>query len=224
VVPRADIDAASESLVDWPKAASLMPMRAAPGEVPFGDLHLVWDARGLYLAAIAMDYYAPELLGTPHPFPRSEAFRIALGVDAGGGPQRLELRVVPQQVVPTGARETKLGFAARLCRWQPGDSCALVPGSSARYFGTALDQPRVIVKAFVPWRQLGLAGPPRADRLRLAFGATAFYRSKWMSLDGQRPDAALAHPETWPSVRLGGDATPDWPIPPGASRAAAGSN
>jgi hypothetical protein len=223
-VPRADIDVASETLVDWPKAASLMPMKAGPAEVPFGDIHVAWDERGLFLATVSMDYYAPELLGAPAQFPRSEAFRIALGVDAGGGPRRVEIRVVPTEVQQTGQQETKLSFAAQVCHWQAGDGCAAVPGASARYFGTALDQPRVILKSFVPWSQLGLAGPPSRDALRLALGVTAFYRSKWMSLGGAMPDAAMAQPETWRTVRLGGDAAPDWLSRSAASTAAEGSN
>ncbi|HJU15343.1 MAG TPA: hypothetical protein VJ770_02630, partial [Stellaceae bacterium] len=98
VLPHADINPAAESLADWPKAASLLPMRAAPSEAPFGDVYLAWDEAGLHVATISMDYYAPELLGPTHPFPRSEAFRIALGVDAGRGPQQIELRVVPTEV------------------------------------------------------------------------------------------------------------------------------
>jgi hypothetical protein len=224
-LPRADLDATSETLADWPKAASLMPMKAAPSEVPFGDVHLAWDERGLFLATIAMDYYAPELLGAPAAFPRSEAFRIALGVDAGGGPRRVEIRVVPTEVRQTGQQETKLSFAARVCRHQAGDDgCAPLPGAGARYFGTALDQPRVILKAFVPWSQLGLARPPRRDGLRLALGVTAFYRSKWMSLDGVMPDAAMARPATWRTVRLSGDAAPDWVSRSAASTAAERSN
>jgi hypothetical protein len=224
VLPRAEIDPGSESLADWPKGASLMPLHAGPGEVPFGDVHVAWNGRGLFLATISMDYYAPELLGTPAPFPRSEAFRIAVGVDAGGGPRRIEIRVVPTEMRQTGQQETKLSFAAQVCRWQDGDGCAAVPGAGARYFGTALDQPRVILKAFVPWSQLGLAGPPRRDTLRLALGVTAFYRSKWMSLDGAVPDAAMARPGTWRTVRLGGDAAPEWLSRSASSTAAEHSN
>ena len=79
VLPRAYIAPTTQTLADWPKAASLVPMTASPGEVPFGDLHLAWNEDGLLLATIAMDYYAPELLGPIAPFPRSEAFRIAIG-------------------------------------------------------------------------------------------------------------------------------------------------
>ena len=95
-------------------------------------------------------------------FPRSEAFRIALGVDAGGGPRRVELRVVPHRspAYRAAGNQTELRRAGL-----PLAGRAMVAPrcrrDGAHYFGTALDQPRVILKAFVPWHQLGLAGPPR---------------------------------------------------------------
>src|SRR5439155_1926844 len=115
VLPRADIDPSSETLADWPKAASLVPLTAGPTEVAFGDVHLAWNEHGLVLATISMDYFDPELLGQIRSFPRSEAFRIALGIDAGGGPRRIELRVVPQSVVRTSQNESKLSFAVKTC-------------------------------------------------------------------------------------------------------------
>ncbi len=228
VLPRADIAPMTQTLADWPKAASLVPMIASPGEVPFGDVHLAWNEDGLFLATIAMDYYAPELLGPVTPFPRSEAFRIALGVDAGpgagGGPRRIELRVIPNQVATSPGDASKLSFDAQICWYESGDSCAAVPGATARYFGTALDQPRVILKAFIPWQQLGLAGPPHRADLRLEVGATAFYRSRWMSRSGLAPEVAMENPARWLPVRLGG-AAPDWPTPEAlTSRAAVRTN
>ena len=226
VLPRADIAPTTQTLADWPKAASLVPMTASPGEVPFGDLHLAWNEDGLLLATIAMDYYAPELLGPIAPFPRSEAFRIALGVDAGpgpsGGPRRIELRVVPHQASSSLEDGAKLSFDVQICRYEGGDSCAAVPGATARYFGTALDQPRVILKAFIPWHQLGLEGPPRRADLRLEVAATAFYRSRWMSRSGLAPEIAMANPARWLPVRLGG-AAPDWPTAAQEARRSTGS-
>jgi hypothetical protein len=224
VLPRAAIDPVSESLAEWPKAASLVPMTPAPAEAVFGDLHLAWNERGLFLATIAMDYYDPELLGNIAPFPRSEAFRIALGVDAGGGPRRIELRVIPSGLEQLSRREERLSFAVQTCWYAAGDGCTPVAGAIARYFGTALDQPRVILKGFIPWSQLGVAGPPERAALRLALGVTAFYRSKWMSSDGAMPDVAIAHPETWRAARLKGDAALDWVSSTSANRAAAPPN
>jgi hypothetical protein len=209
-IPRADIDPARESLADWPKNASLIAMKPAPGEVDFGDVFVTWDPRGLNLATIAMDYFDPELLGTIAPFPRSEAFRIALGVDAGAGPRRIEFRVVPTSVIHTAEDEEKLTFAVETCWYAADDTCPAVPGAIARYFGTALDQPRVILKAFIPWSALGVAGPPRTGALRLALGVTAFYRSRWMSGDGRAPDVVMAQPHTWHRFTLGGPAAPDF--------------
>ena len=210
VLPRADIEPTEESLADWPKAASLIALTPKPGEVDFGDLYLTWDRSGLDLATISMDYYDPDLLGRITPFPRSEAFRIALGIDAGGGARRIELRVVPTKVVRTATDEEKLTFAVRACRYAVTDRCDAVPGAVTRYFGTALDQPRVILKAFIPWSAFGLSGPPRHRALRLALGVTAFYRSRWMSLDGAPPRVAMAHPETWRRFVLGGPAAADF--------------
>jgi hypothetical protein len=243
VLPRVSLAPTTQTLADWPKAASLVPMTASPGEVPFGDVHLAWNEDGLFLATIAMDYYAPELLGNLPVFPRSEAFRIALGVDAGPqasvaqagiaqagvGPRRIELRVVPYRVGRDIAGEAKLSFDVQVCRYGRGDSCEPIPGATARYFGTALDQPRVILKAFIPWHLLGLAGPPRSDELRLDIAVTAFYRSRWMSRSGLAPEVAMEHPADWQRVRLGGAAR-DWPVTQAQgmkslqSRAAAGSN
>ncbi len=45
VLPRADIAPMTQTLADWPKAASLVPMIASPGEVPFGEMHLAWNER-----------------------------------------------------------------------------------------------------------------------------------------------------------------------------------
>jgi hypothetical protein len=134
-------------------------LKAAKSEVPFGDVHVAWNDQGLLLATIAMDYYDPELLGELDPFPRSEAFRIALGLDAGSGARSIELRVVPEAVVRYANKETRLEFRVEICRYEAGDACAAVPGAVAHYFGTALDQPRIILKALIPWSALGGQGP-----------------------------------------------------------------
>jgi len=188
VLPRADVDPDKQGLVKWPKAASRLHLKAAPSEVPFGDVHVAWNDQGLLLATIAMDYYDPELLGEIDPFPRSEAFRIALGIDGGSGARRIELRVVPEAVVRYANKEMRLKFKVEICRYEAGDGCAAVPGAVAHYFGTALDQPRVILKALIPWREIGVQWPRPDEVLRLWVGVNAFYRSKWMSTDGVAPD------------------------------------
>ena len=77
------------------EGTGLVPGLTAPSpDVVFGDVYLSWN-QGVYLATIAMDYYDPELLAFGETFPLGEAFHIDWGIDAGAGPQRLVLYMVP---------------------------------------------------------------------------------------------------------------------------------
>jgi hypothetical protein len=112
--------------------------------------------------------------------------------------------------VHTSGTETKLNFAAEICAYDRADYCTQIPGAAARYFGTALDQPRIILKSFIPWGQLGLTTPRIEAELRLQLGVTAFYRSKWMSIDGVMPEIGMAYTETWRAVKLGEKPPPEF--------------
>jgi hypothetical protein len=206
-LPYAEINIGDDSLAEWPKPDSLVKLRAAPGEARFGDLHLAWSEHGLFLAIIAMDYYDPSLLAFAGEFPRNEAFRVGLGVDAGGGPARIELRVVPGAVARSQRDEMKLSFSIEICR-ASASPCETVPGAAASYFGTALDQPRVIAEALIPWASLGLDRPRAGRPLRLEAAITAFFRSRWMSSSGLPPAEAIARSEAWAPAVLGGAVTP----------------
>jgi hypothetical protein len=86
-------------------------------------------------------------------------------------------------------------------------ACAPVEGAEAVYFGA--DQPRITAEAFVPWSALGIDRPPQGGRIRLAISATAWHRSRWMSLSGLPPAEDFAHPEHWAVVRLGSTVAAD---------------
>jgi hypothetical protein len=199
MLPYAEPDPTDGSLADWPLDVAELPLSAAPSEVVFGDIYAAWSGHGFSLATISMDYYDPDLLAYDGVFPRSEAFRIDLGLDAGTGAQRFTLLVIPDRTI---AGEGSLGFHIEFCRVTE-TGCATVPGVSARYFGVALDQPRVMLEAILPWSTLGLKAPP-TDRLRLAVGTTAFYRARWMSSTGAEPGRLLAESSSWPVVQLQG--------------------
>jgi hypothetical protein len=202
MLPYAEPDPTDSSLVDWPLDVALLPLQAAPAEVVFGDLYAAWSGSGLSLATIAMDYYDPTLLAYDNTFPRSEAFRIDLGLDAGTGAQRFTLLVVPDRAT---AGEGSSGFHIEFCRVTETD-CAPVPGIVTRYFGVALDQPRVILEAMLPWNTLGIETPLTnrllTNRLRLAVATTAFYRARWMSSTGVEPGRLLAESSSWPVIQL----------------------
>ena len=194
-IPEAPIDPSDHSLGDWPKDEALVPfLSTAPSEIPFGDLFLAWDRAGLSLAVVAMDYYAPDLLPLGEQLPLSDCFRVDLGVDAGGGPRRFALYVVPS---PATAERRDYAMQVRLCRVD-GGRCDDVPGAVATYFGA--DQPRIVAEARVPWNALGSGGPP-ATLPRVTLAASTFHRTRWMSWS-RTPGPSSLSPEDWWSVPL----------------------
>jgi hypothetical protein len=202
-IPKARIDLAKHSLADWPKPASLVPaLSPAGGEVAFGEAYLAWSAAGLQLATIGQDYYDLDLLAYDGAFPLGEAYRLELGIDAGAGPRRFTLYFIP----PRTKVKDHPPMTALLCTGTAATAadCVAVPGGDAVYFGA--DQPRITAEAFLPWSALGLTRPPSSSRLKLDIAATAWHRSRWMSLSGAPPEEGLSRPERWPTARLGGPA------------------
>jgi hypothetical protein len=196
-LPHAEPDPTDSSLADWPLDAAVLPLRTKPSEAVFGDLYMAWSDRGLNMATISMDYYDPELLAYDDEFPRSEAFRIDLGLDAGTGARRFTLLVIPDRPAPG---EIRPRFRIEFCRTSE-TRCVSVRGSQAKYFGVAMDQPRVILEAMLPWSAFELQRPPTKG-IRIAAAVTAFYRSRWMSLTGVEPTRFLADSSSWPVVQL----------------------
>jgi hypothetical protein len=201
-VPRAEIDPAHASLIDWPKPASLLPpLRPSRGEIAFGEAYLSWSSKGLAIGTIGQDYYDIGLLAYDGAFPLQEAFRIELHVDAGAGPRHFTYYFIP----PRTKVKDHPPMAPKLCLGTPAEhaatDCAPVPGAQALYFGA--DQPRIAAEAVIPWEALGLAGPPGDGKLRVEVSATAWHRSRWMSLSGLSPGEGARHPEKWMAMRLG---------------------
>ena len=196
-IPRAVIDVRDRSLGEWPKEQALIgPLIAPEPEIPFGDLYVAWNPDGLHLAMIAMEYYDPDLLAYDGEFPLQEAFRVDWGVDAGGGPRRFKLYIIPPRVFPERG-------APMMRPWLCGAnqvSCHRVPGAVTTYFGS--DQPRITVEVSLPWRALGLTAPPLQGQLRIELAATAWHRSRWMSWSGLPPVEAMQDLSRWHLVAL----------------------
>jgi hypothetical protein len=206
-IPEADIDAGSISLAQWPKDQALVKGLLAPSpEVVFGDLFLAWSPQGLHLATISMDHYDAHLLAYDGAFPRTEAFRIDLGVDAGAGARRFAFFVIPPKVF---RRKTGVTMRIEVCRMNH-ETCDAVPSATAVY--QVSDRPRITAQVTLPWNALGISGPPADRHLQVQLAATTFYRSRWMSLDGAPPAKAMETLATWRSAMLTGR--------PGASPAA----
>jgi hypothetical protein len=199
-LPDTRIDVGDRSLADWPKPAALLPpLIPAAGEVAFGEAYAAWSDAGITLATIGQDYYDLDLLAYDGEFPLGESYRLAIGIDAGAGPRRFTLYFVP----PRTKSKDHPPMTALLCAGEASvpSQCAPVGGGEAVYFGA--DQPRITAEAFLPWAALGVERPPQSGRVKLEVAATAWYRSRWMSLSGLPPEAAMAHPERWLPARRG---------------------
>jgi hypothetical protein len=196
-IPLAEIEARDRSLAEWPKEQALIdPLVPPEPEIVFGDLYMAWNPSGLHLAMIAMDYYDPDLLAYDNDFPLEEAFRVDWGIDAGAGPHRFALYIIPPRVFPENNMPM---MRAQLCHMDE-TRCQPVPGAVATYFGS--DQPRITVEVSLPWQAFGVAELPRGE-LRMMLAATAWHRSRWMSMSGEPPVEAMQNPERWSTATLG---------------------
>jgi hypothetical protein len=197
-IPKAHIDARDLSLADWPKEQAFLPgLFAPPPEVVFGDFYLAWNDAGLYLATISMDYYDPTLLAFDgDTVPLEETFHIDWGIDAGTGPRRFAIFIVPPKVyAESGPPLTR----TVLCR-ADAPPCVSVPDAVTSYLGG--DTPRIVAEVFLPWSALGLSGPPADKQLRLELAATAYHRAHWMSWSGLPPERGTQDTTRWHTVRL----------------------
>src|SRR5262249_18321396 len=136
-MPHAHVDIAERSLASWPKPASLLPpLTPAAGEVAFGEAYLVWNSAGIPLATIGQDYYDLDLLAYDGAFPLGEAYRVAIGLDAGAGPRRFTLYFVP----PRTKVKDHPPMTALLCAGEAATPAGCPPGAggAAGSFGALL--------------------------------------------------------------------------------------
>jgi hypothetical protein len=92
-----------------------------------------------------------------------------------------------------------MAMRVEVCRMADG-KCAPVPSAAAVY--QIGDRPRVFAQITLPWQALGVAGPPAVRKVRLEIAATAFYRSRWMSLGGVPPGKAMEDEGSWKAAVL----------------------
>ncbi|MGE5270893.1 MAG: hypothetical protein ACM3JG_14600 [Thiohalocapsa sp.] len=207
VIPHAELDIGAHSLTAWPKLASLLPaLTPSPGAVPFGEVYLAWNEKGLAVATIGQDYFDIDLLDYEGDFPLVDAYRLELGVDAAalgqqGGKRRLTLFFIPPRTKLHDYPEMQALLCAGPAASAIAAGCRPVPGAKAVYFGA--DQPRITATMLIPWSALGVAPPATGARLRIAAAMTSWHRERWMSLSGKPPAAALADPSLWRTMRLG---------------------
>jgi hypothetical protein len=200
-VPHANIDVHDRSLADWPKPAALLPpLTPSPGAVDFGEIYLSWSERGLAVATIGQDYFDIDLLAYDGAFPLVDAYRLELGIDAGGGPHRFTLFFIPPRTKLHDFPEMQALLCAGTAAEAIRDGCKPVPEAEAVYFGA--DQPRITAEMLIPWSALAAVPHPGAS-LRIEAAMTSWHRERWMSLSGRPPEIAMTDPAGWRNVRLG---------------------
>jgi hypothetical protein len=203
VLPHTDIDVRDHSLSDWPKPAGLLPpLRPSPGAVDFGEIYLSWSERGLAVATVGQDYFDIDLFAAyDGSFPLIDAYRLELGVDAGGGPHRFTLFFIPPRTKTHDFPEMQALLCAGSAADAIRDGCKPVPGAEAVYFGA--DQPRITAEMLIPWSALAARTPRPGASIRIEAAMNSWHRERWMSLSGRPPETALADPTGWRVIRLG---------------------
>ena len=204
-IPQVRADANEADPAQWFKDSALVKgLQASASDAIFGDFFLAWNAQGLHLSTVSMDYYDPVMLADDERFRPEDAFRIDLGVDAGAGPRKFAVLVFPTCGAFRGASceaSPMLNPAMRVevCE-RYRDECIPVPSAIASDLGS--DRTRIKKEILLPWPALGTAGPPHDGNLRVQLGATSFYRSRWMSLTGAPPAQALDDQSSWRAAQL----------------------
>ena len=100
----------------------------------------------------------------------------------------------PKEYPKDGPRITR----AHLCRITHG-TCEPVPGAVAQL--SWHETPRIVAEVALPWRALGVDGPPAAGQLRMELAATSYHRARWMSWSGLPPAVGLQDTTAWHTVR-----------------------
>ena len=197
-IPGAAIDLHDHSLREWPKERALRRGLTAPlPEVVFGDLYLAWDHADLYLATISMDSCDPERWHLmTHSLLRKPFVLRGVSIPEGACSALPCISCLQKSTPKEGPPLTR----AHLCRITNG-TCETVPGAVASYFGK--DTPRILAEVALPWRVLGLDGPPAAGQLNMELTAIAYHRARWMSWSGLPPAVGLQDTAAWRTVRLG---------------------
>jgi len=212
VVPHAPIDVDDHTLSDWPKPASLLPpLQPSPGAVDFGEVYLSWSEEGLALATIGQDYFDSDLLAYEGAFPLGDAYRLELGIDAGGGPQRFTLFFIPPKTKLTDHPPMTALLCAGAAEEAIRTGCTPVDRAKAVYFGA--DQPRITAEMLIPWPALGVSPPPAGASLKAEVAMTSWDNERWMSLSGRAPREALSDPAGWRTLHLGDGLAVTLPAP-----------
>jgi len=208
VIPHArrPIDPSDRSLANWDRERSLMRGFAAdPPYVPFADVHLAWDPKGLHLAMIGMDYMHPDHLACEEPFPLSETFQVHLLISVSDRAHHFAVHFLPHEVAFSAGDATNargvIAFEPHLYTYASGRSPRPLETAAVAHLHTAA--PRVSCAAHFPARTLGLTTLRKGMKLHVNVVIISHYRGHEMYWSGGTAAQTFTRPEEWRPVVLG---------------------
>ena len=199
------IDMTDASLTDWDKESTLMPGFAAePPYVPFADIYLTWDADGLYLATIGMDYSNPEDVFYEHTFPLSETYQLHLLVFIEGRNYHFAVHSVPEEVIfspddATNARGS-IVLIPYLYAYSPDGEARPLSGATAQHLKA--EAPRISCEAQFPPEVFRVPFFTRGMKLKMNIVVISHYRGQEMFWSEGTAKKTFSRPEGWRPVML----------------------
>lgn len=195
------IDVRDQSLLDWDKEKTrLKDFQTPKPYVPFGDVHLSWDQRGIYLASIANTYVNPSFMTYKGDFPLQETFQIHFVVEDRGAIDHFAIYLVPKP-----DKESPDGFEteAQLYRLVEGRPPERIPGEG-RVQKLKKSLPHVAVEAFFPAEWMGLERLQPGARLRVNVLLQSYYGEFAMIWSGPPALETLSSPKSLRTIVLEG--------------------
>lgn len=179
------VSVTDDSLLDWPDKAGtrLTGFTVSPAPyVPFGDVHVAWDEKGLYLMHIAENYADLSLLAFEGEYPLSETYQIHVEIRTQAGPRHFAVHLTPK---PHEKYEGRFELVPSLYEYGPGtDQNGRLLGAAGLLQALDRPLPHIAVELFLPARMLGFERFSAETTLTLRIRVGNFYREMEMRNDG----------------------------------------
>jgi hypothetical protein len=203
--PRA-IDVSDASLTDWDKERTLMPgFTAEPPYVPFADIYLAWDPKGLYLATIGMDYIHPENVSYDESFPLSETYQVHLLVFIRRQAYHFAVHFMPHEVIYSPDEATNasksIALIPHLYTYSPDGRGRPLSGATVQHLNA--EAPRISCEAHFPPRLFQLPFFRGGMRMNMNIVVVSHYRGQEMFWSEGTRTKTFSRPEAWRAVTLG---------------------
>ncbi|MEI6125754.1 MAG: hypothetical protein WCQ99_04285 [Pseudomonadota bacterium] len=173
---------ADGSLVDWQhkEETRLTGFQAPAPYVPFGDVHMAWSPKGLYLFCLASNYYDPSILAYKGDFPLSEAFQLHLNVAADGSQQHYAIYLIPQK---SSRFRNEREIMPKLFLCNDAGPVRVLP-AEGRVQQIVKPLPHIAVEAFFPVQMLGVQELKAGQKIRLNVWAAKYFCELTMTWAG----------------------------------------